>query len=198
MGIGYENCKWCRSNKQRFGSKYCSQKCESEADAAKKAKSSTNNENSQTFNEAIAEVKEYNRLRKKQEQEEFFEKYGANNYSELVEKNIETDNKNIFLAMFLCIPFGIFGVHWFYLGNSTRGKIYLFTLGFLGFGYFFDLLYLPYLMLKFGKHKQKNGNYYITAYIIATFIFFIFASKNGEKKDVDATKSETKIEKKNK
>ena len=48
--------------------------------------------------------------------------------------------KNKWVALVLCIFFGIFGVHRFYEGKAVTGILFLFTFGLLGFGVVFDLV----------------------------------------------------------
>lgn len=48
--------------------------------------------------------------------------------------------KNKWVAFFLCLFFGVFGMHRFYEGKKITGLLYLFTFGILGMGVFFDLI----------------------------------------------------------
>ena len=50
--------------------------------------------------------------------------------------------KNKWVALLLCLYLGFFGAHKFYEGNSKAGKLYLFTLGLFGIGWFVDLFVL--------------------------------------------------------
>lgn len=50
--------------------------------------------------------------------------------------------KNKWVALILCIFFGVFGIHRFYEGKKVTGFIYLFTFGLLGVGWFFDIIRL--------------------------------------------------------
>lgn len=54
--------------------------------------------------------------------------------------------KNKWVAFFLCLFFGCFGIHKFYEGKIGMGVLYLFTGGLLGFGWIIDtfaLLFKP-------------------------------------------------------
>ena len=48
--------------------------------------------------------------------------------------------KNKWVAMMLCVFFGILGMHRFYEEKKITGFIYLFTFGLLGMGWFFDII----------------------------------------------------------
>lgn len=50
--------------------------------------------------------------------------------------------RNKWIALVLCIFFGVFGIHRFYEGKKITGFIYLFSFGILGFGVFFDIVLL--------------------------------------------------------
>ena len=50
--------------------------------------------------------------------------------------------KNKWVSLILCIFFGVFGIHRFYEEKKITGFIYLFTLGLLGLGWFFDIILL--------------------------------------------------------
>lgn len=56
------------------------------------------------------------------------------------------------VALVLCLFFGIFGVHRFYLGKIGTGILYLLTYGLLGFGLLFDLI-----SLLVGNPKDRQG-----------------------------------------
>ncbi len=71
------------------------------------------------------------------------------------EKRMKTKAVALLLTFFL----GCWGVHWFYLGKSTKGAVYL-CIGFLGFFFFFPLIITGLLSL-------------------IDFIIIIFKSENG-------------------
>ena len=50
--------------------------------------------------------------------------------------------KSKWASFFLCLFFGVIGVHKFYEGKVGLGVLYLFTGGFLGIGVFVDLIVL--------------------------------------------------------
>ncbi len=50
--------------------------------------------------------------------------------------------KNKWVAFFLCLFFGVFGIHRFYEGRILLGIVYLFTGGIFGIGVFVDLIRL--------------------------------------------------------
>ena len=50
--------------------------------------------------------------------------------------------KNKWVALVLCLFFGVFGVHRFYEEKKISGFLYLFTFGLFGYGVFFDLILL--------------------------------------------------------
>ncbi|MBN29052.1 MAG: hypothetical protein CMB34_00105 [Euryarchaeota archaeon] len=54
--------------------------------------------------------------------------------------------RNIFTAYLLCIFFGYFGAHRFYLGHTAIGFVYIFTFAFFGIGWIADLITLPDLV----------------------------------------------------
>lgn len=51
-------------------------------------------------------------------------------------------DKKRWVAFFLCLFFGAWGVHKFYLGRFGMGIFYLFTFGGFGIGWFIDLIVL--------------------------------------------------------
>lgn len=52
-------------------------------------------------------------------------------------------NKSLGVAYLLCVLFGVFGFHHFYLGRPGRGILYFFTAGLLLIGWIADLVSLP-------------------------------------------------------
>ncbi|MCR5430028.1 MAG: TM2 domain-containing protein [Eubacterium sp.] len=51
-----------------------------------------------------------------------------------------TSSRSRVVAFFLCLFFGILGIHNFYVGKIFWGLIYLLTLGFFGIGWIIDLI----------------------------------------------------------
>lgn len=50
--------------------------------------------------------------------------------------------KNKWVAFLLCLFFGVFGFHKFYEGKILMGILYLLTFGFVGIGWFIDIIAL--------------------------------------------------------
>lgn len=50
--------------------------------------------------------------------------------------------KNKWVAFFLCLFLGFFGVHKFYEGKIGMGILYIFTMGLLGIGWIIDIISL--------------------------------------------------------
>lgn len=67
-----------------------------------------------------------------------------------------TSNKSRKTALLLCVFGGMFGLHYFYVGRIGRGFAYLFTAGFLLFGWFFDIV-----RVLLGRFQDQYGNYLI-------------------------------------
>lgn len=65
----------------------------------------------------------------------------------------KTSHRSRLVALLLCIFFGIFGAHKFYLGKIGMGFLYLFTYGIFSIGWMIDLL-----VLIFGSPKDKDGD----------------------------------------
>lgn len=69
----------------------------------------------------------------------------VNNLGKSPQKAVDTSVgiwRNKWVALILCLFFGVFGIHRFYEGKKVTGFIYLFTFGILGLGVFFDLVLL--------------------------------------------------------
>ena len=50
--------------------------------------------------------------------------------------------KNKWVAFFLCLFFGVLGIHKFYEGRVLLGLLYIFTVGLFGVGVVIDLVVL--------------------------------------------------------
>lgn len=57
-----------------------------------------------------------------------------------IQSEIISHKKSKSVAFILCLIFGIFGVHRFYVGKKLSGVLYLCTLGLLGIGWVLDLI----------------------------------------------------------
>ncbi len=51
--------------------------------------------------------------------------------------------KSLGIAYLFWFFFGLLGIHWFYLGKTGRGVLWLLTGGLLGVGWLVDLFMLP-------------------------------------------------------
>ena len=63
-----------------------------------------------------------------------------------------TSNKSRTIALILCIFFGCFGFHRFYVGKIFTGLLYVFTLGFFFIGWIVDLV-----MIILGTFRDNTG-----------------------------------------
>lgn len=61
-------------------------------------------------------------------------------------------HKKKWVAFFLCLFLGYFGIHRFYVGKAGTGILWLFSGGLFGLGWFIDLL-----MILFGGFRDKAG-----------------------------------------
>jgi TM2 domain len=55
---------------------------------------------------------------------------------------VNPSDRNRLTALLLCVFLGPFGAHRFYVGKVGTGLIWLFTLGFLGVGVVYDLIFI--------------------------------------------------------
>jgi restriction system protein len=62
--------------------------------------------------------------------------------------------KSQVIALILCILFGLFGVHYFYVGRVGMGLLYLFTVGFFGIGWLIDII-----RIAIGLFRDRDGYY---------------------------------------
>lgn len=61
--------------------------------------------------------------------------------------------KNIYIEFYLCLFFGFFGAHRFYLKKYKTGILYFFTIGLLGIGWLIDLFLV---LIKIFKNSNSN------------------------------------------
>lgn len=61
-----------------------------------------------------------------------------NNGRTLYRRAVSPKNKGV--ALVLCILFGYFGAHKFYVGKSGIGVLYVFTIGLWGIGWIWDIV----------------------------------------------------------
>lgn len=66
--------------------------------------------------------------------------------------NVTYHTKSKWATFFLCLFFGVLGVHRFYTGKIVTGILYLITAGFGGVGVVIDLV-----RILFGGFHDKNG-----------------------------------------
>lgn len=66
-------------------------------------------------------------------------------------------HKSLFEAYILCMPFGILGLHNFYLKRYGFGFLYFFTFGLCGVGWLVDMVRMPCLV-KEANRKIDNPN----------------------------------------
>lgn len=65
---------------------------------------------------------------------------------------IDVPRKSKWVAFFLCLFFGYFGVHNFYAGKIGMGVLYLLTLGLFGIGWVVDIF-----RILLGAYRDKWG-----------------------------------------
>ena len=75
-----------------------------------------------------------------------------NNSQNISNQVINVSKKNKITALILCVLFGLFGVHRFYVGKVGTGLLYLFTGGLFLIGYIVDII-----LIITGKFTDKFG-----------------------------------------
>lgn len=75
-----------------------------------------------------------------------------NNSQNISNQVINVSKKNKITALILCVLFGLFGVHRFYVGKIGTGLLYLCTGGLFLIGYVVDII-----LIITGKFKDKFG-----------------------------------------
>lgn len=64
----------------------------------------------------------------------------------------DSDRKNKWVALALCILLGYLGIHNFYCGKTGLGILYLLTVGLCGIGWIIDIF-----RILFGSYRDKWG-----------------------------------------
>jgi len=64
---------------------------------------------------------------------------------------VSVSTKSKMTTLLLCIFFGIWGAHQFYVGKIGKGLVYLFTCGLFGIGWFIDII-----IISCGSFKDVN------------------------------------------
>ena len=93
---------------------------------------------------------QFERGRLKAQREAQEEVYRSNIYSD---GDVNSDKDKI-TALVLCIFFGLFGVHHFYVRRTGMGLLYLFTAGLFGMGWLVDVI-----LIAVGSFKDDRGRY---------------------------------------
>lgn len=63
-----------------------------------------------------------------------------NNVNKNINGGFVRSGKSKIVALVLCVMFGLFGAHRFYVGKSGSGLLYLFTMGLFGIGWLVDIV----------------------------------------------------------
>ena len=63
-----------------------------------------------------------------------------------------TSDKRRLIALLLCTFGGFFGLHQFYVGRIGKGVLYIFTVGFFGFGVIID-----WIKILLGSFRDNVG-----------------------------------------
>ena len=64
-----------------------------------------------------------------------------------------TSHKSRKTALIICILFGLFGFHYFYVGRTMRGLLAMFTLNFCMIGWILDISKILH-----GRFRDQYGN----------------------------------------
>lgn len=67
-----------------------------------------------------------------------------------------TSHKSRKVTLILCIFFGLFGIHNFYVGRYGRGFLYMLTGGIFAFGWIIDIF-----SILLGRFHDQYGNYLV-------------------------------------
>ena len=70
------------------------------------------------------------------------------------ESSYDCSPKSKVVALIICIFFGEFGIHYFYVGRIGKGLLYLFTFGLFGIGWFIDII-----RIACGTFRDQQGYY---------------------------------------
>uniref|UniRef100_A0A7S0EIT8 RING-type domain-containing protein n=1 Tax=Hanusia phi TaxID=3032 RepID=A0A7S0EIT8_9CRYP len=66
--------------------------------------------------------------------------------------------KSLFLAYLLLFVGGVFGLHWWYLGDSHKFQLYLRTLGLCFVGVFLDMWELPWIVAEINSRMTSDND----------------------------------------
>ncbi|MBL4681472.1 MAG: TM2 domain-containing protein [Pseudomonadales bacterium] len=72
-------------------------------------------------------------------------------------RNLALRPKEVWIAYLLCVPFGIFGLHNFYLRKPLWGVLYFFTGGLIIVGWLYDLVTLVDQVDTYNDELYENG-----------------------------------------
>ena len=62
---------------------------------------------------------------------------------------VNPSDRNRLTTLLLCLFLGVFGAHRFYVGKTGTGLLWLFTLGFLGIGVVYDIIFIALAFMVF-------------------------------------------------
>ncbi len=82
----------------------------------------------------------YNPKEEKKEEKIVINNSNVNNNNNSNQGYMMGNQKNKWVALAICVFFGLFGGHYFYEGRAGRGFLYLFTFGLFGFGWIADII----------------------------------------------------------